>query len=664
MSILSDLSADIRREPLSWLMRALGVIPILAIPTAWVPRVVWRLDMRADVLLLLIALGYAALVIALRVGELRGRRASIGRTLLIGACTFAPLLVVALNVRSLYFDQRSVLIASALALVIAWLGASWQKMRAARALVIAVAVFAAVFAAVAVQVVIQTGAFKKQDRRVLEAMEVNTSLYTLRVNAYREWVPHQITQQGGIATFGDRYLLATGDGEFYTFAEREGSAPLVGSLDVRKLKRASPINRDAWLKEMKGVGVTVEWFRLADVMTQETPTSVRVFVSHHWWHQGEHCFTMRVSMWEGTREDFVADAAPGAWRVLYDILPCISVVMPGKAPRFGGIENGGRLAQFDDQHVLLSVGDHAMDGWGDTRKVAQDPNSGYGKTILIDIATGTGAPFTLGHRNPQGLLVTREHRIWATEHGPEGGDELNELKSGGNYGWPLATFGVQYDTHAWPLAETPGGHDRYTNPMYSWIPSIGASNLIEVDSPLFPYWHGDLLIGSLRDRELWRLRLRDNRVVLVEHFKIGERIRDIVQGHRGEIVLWTDDESLMFIEPASDGLSATALYTVCTVCHVATEGKPGSIAPTLVGIVGRTTASVEGFAYSQAMRRAGGRWTRERLDAFLKDPGSVVPGTTMQFGGVPHDNSRRALIEFLSSATEVQLEKAPEPGEL
>lgn len=659
MSILSDLSADIRREPLFWLMRTLGVIPVLAIPAARAPRVAWHLDIRADALLLLIALGYAALVIALRVGELRGRRASLGRTLPIGACTLAPLLVVALNVRSPDFDQRSVLTALALALAIAWLGASWQRMRAARALVIA----AAVFAAVAVQVVIQTGAFKKRDLRALEAMEVNTSLYTLRVNAYREWIPHQITQQGGIATFGDRYLLATGDGDFYTFKEREGSAPPVGSLDVRKLKRASPINREAWLEAMKGVGITVEWFRLADVMTQETPTSVRVFVSHHWWHQAEHCFTMRVSMWEGTREDFVADAAPGAWRVLYDIPPCMSVVVPDKTPRFGGIENGGRLAQFDDQHVLLSVGDHAMDGWGDERRAAQDPNSGYGKTILIDIAAGTGAPFTLGHRNPQGLLVTPEHRIWATEHGPEGGDELNELKAGGNYGWPLATFGVQYDTHAWPLAQTPGGHDGYTNPTYSWIPSIGVSNLIEVDSPLFPYWHGDLLVASLRDRELWRLRLRDDRVVLVEHFKIGERIRDIVQGHRGEIVLWTDDESLMFIEPASDALSASSLYMVCAQCHVATERKPG-VAPTLVGIVGRTTASVEGFAYSQAMRRAGGRWTRERLDAFLKDPGSVVPGTTMQFGGVPHDNSRRALIEFLSSASEVQLKQAPEPGEL
>jgi cytochrome c len=66
--------------------------------------------------------------------------------------------------------------------------------------------------------------------------------------------------------------------------------------------------------------------------------------------------------------------------------------------------------------------------------------------------------------------------------------------------------------------------------------------------------------------------------------------------------------------------------------------------------------------YSQAMRRAGGRWTRERLDAFLKDPGRVVPGTTMPFGGVPDDNSRRALIEFLSSASEEQLQRPPEPG--
>src|ERR1041384_2000864 len=136
MSMLSDLNADICREPQSWLMRALGAFPVLAIPAAWAPHVMWHLDARADVLLALVALGYAALVIALRVGELRGCRATFGRTVLIGACTFAPLLVVALNVRSLDFDQRSVLIAIALALVIAWLGASWQRRGAARALII------------------------------------------------------------------------------------------------------------------------------------------------------------------------------------------------------------------------------------------------------------------------------------------------------------------------------------------------------------------------------------------------------------------------------------------------------------------------------------------------------------------------------------------------
>ena len=658
MTTVSELIADVRRQPIAWLVRVLSGIPVLLIPVAWAPQAAWKLGMRAYILFLLIALGYAALVLALRLGEMRGRPPTILRTLMIGASCFAPLLIVALTIKSRYFDQRSILIALVLALVLGWLSATWHRRDwVPRAVII---VLTAV-AAVAMQFAIIAGAFAKPDQPSLQAMSVRTALYELRVNAYRNWVPHQKTQQGGIAAFADRYLLATGDGDLFLFRED----PSGKTLDTQKLKRRTPIDFEKFNVAMAGVGVPIEWFRVADVLTQKTPDGVRVFISHHWWDEADQCFVMRVSVFEGTQEDFVADAAPGAWRTLFDTKPCMKIMTPGRAPRFGGLENGGRLAQFDDQHVLLSVGDHAIDGWGDTTKIAQDPNASYGKTVLIDIGSGKNELFTMGHRNPQGLLVTASHHIWSTEHGPQGGDELNELHAGGNYGWPLATYGTQYGTRAWPLTETPGAHEHFVSPMYSWIPSIGVSNLVEIDSPLFEYWRGDLIVGSLLDRELWRLRMREGRVVMVEHFRIGERIRDLIVGQRGELVIWTDRESLMFATPqANNTESAPSLYTVCAQCHVPLEGQSDAIGPTLVGVVRRKVGSVEGFNYSDAMRRAGGTWTKQRLDAFLENPNSAVPGTIMQFGGIPDPTSRRQLIEFLSSATEDQLERAAAPGML
>ena len=106
--------------------------------------------------------------------------------------------------------------------------------------------------------------------------------------------------------------------------------------------------------------------------------------------------------------------------------------------------------------------------------------------------------------------------IWLTEHGPQGGDELNRIHRGGNYGWPLATYGVQYGTHTWPLAGTVAQTAALEEPFMSWYPSIGPSNLIEVTSPLFEDWRGDLLMTSLRDNSLWRVRVRSDRVVATE----------------------------------------------------------------------------------------------------------------------------------------------------
>jgi cytochrome c2 len=371
---------------------------------------------------------------------------------------------------------------------------------------------------------------------------------------------------------------------------------------------------------------------------------------------------MRVSTLDGRQDSFNARTRPGdlAWNTLFETSPCVALATKARPPKFDGLFNGGRLVLLNDHELLLSTGDHAMEGFGFDIAASQDPNGSYGKVILIDLLNGSSSIYSLGLRNPEGLHLAPDGTLWETEHGPRGGDELNRIVRGANYGWPLATYGVEYGTLGWPLSLVPGSHDGYEQPYYSWYPSIGPSNLIEVTSPLFRIWHGDLLVSSLAGQTLFRMRIRDNRVVHTEQIHIGERIRDILEGHRGEIVLWTDRESMIFLEPSADTASGEALYEACAACHVSVDGTTASVGPSLKGVYGRKVASLKGFEYSASLSGLGGEWTRDRLDAFLKDPAAFAPGTTMMFGGIADARSRTSLVDYMVAPTS-RLDVAPPP---
>ncbi|HRO60385.1 MAG TPA: PQQ-dependent sugar dehydrogenase [Burkholderiaceae bacterium] len=216
---------------------------------------------------------------------------------------------------------------------------------------------------------------------------------------------------------------------------------------------------------------------------------------------------------------------------------------------------GGRLGLAADGHLFLTIGDRFTP---QQRVRAQDLASHQGKTVRIrtDGAVPADNPFanqsgalpeiwSLGHRNPQGAFVDpRTGALWVAEHGPAGGDEVNLIEPGANYGWPLATFGCEYDTCE-PIGETslPG----MEAPLTWWGPgSIAPTNLIRYDGNQFPEWQGNLLVGALAGRAVWRLELtvdeRPPRVLAREPLfgDLGERIRDIRQGPDGSLYLLTD----------------------------------------------------------------------------------------------------------------------------
>ena len=474
---------------------------------------------------------------------------------------------------------------------------------------------------------------------------ISTALYGLEVSYQRGMIPKPSALGGGLVSIGDDFLVVTGEGDFYLFHWPEEP----GELTIRALPYKAPINRDVFVAE-HGVNWESYRFRVSDVLLRPRGEAVEIYVSHHYWKASEKCYVSRVSVRDDSLGEFLAGTSQRPWTTLYETSPCLPLWQGERGHPFGGQQEGGRMAWLDADNFLLTMGDHEYDGWNKTELFSQDPKVSYGKILAIDRSTGTSRVFSLGHRNPQGLYIDPEGSIWSTEHGPQGGDELNRIVLGANYGWPHVTYGTQYGSYVWPLSDQQGRHDGYTGSVYAWVPAIGISNLIGIEKDGFPAWKGDLLVASLVGESLYRVRIREGRVVFAEPIAIGKRIRDVIEGPDGRIVLWTDDASLVSLEPASESNNGELLYASrCASCHPALDGTTHGIGPNLWKIAGSTVASAEGYRYSEALTELGGRWTAERLDAYVADPIRLAPGTTMRTQGIREAEGRAALIEYLKT---------------
>lgn len=212
----------------------------------------------------------------------------------------------------------------------------------------------------------------------------------------------------------------------------------------------------------------------------------------------------------------------------------IFVAQPLKS---GSSHFGGKLSYLPGGAVIVSTGE----GF-EFREAAQDPISNLGK--IMKIAPGKLQNISLGHRNVQGLFFDwNTNVLWSHEHGPRGGDELNIIQSGGNYGWPMATKGLDYNgAKISPLTEM----DGVVEPAYVWTPSIAPSGLIIYNGSLFSEWNGDAIIGGLASRDIRRVDL-ENGVVVGEEILLSDinaRIREVDEGGDGSLlVLAVDGEN-------------------------------------------------------------------------------------------------------------------------
>jgi cytochrome c2 len=219
-----------------------------------------------------------------------------------------------------------------------------------------------------------------------------------------------------------------------------------------------------------------------------------------------------------------------------------------------------------------------------------------------------------------------------------------------NYGWPRVTYGTDYLTFTWPLNAQQGRHEGFQEPVYAFVPSIGISQIIELKQNLFAGWQHDFLVGALSTRDLYRLRVKDHRVVFAEPIPISHRVRDLYELPDGRILIWADTPALIDIRP-TDEMSGELLFgSMCQSCHWIHDGLSHRAGPDLFGIIDKDVASSPNFEYSSALKNFGGQWTAERLDQFLADPQATVPGTMMAFEGVRDPEQRKLLIEHLRHA--------------
>ena len=236
----------------------------------------------------------------------------------------------------------------------------------------------------------------------------------------------------------------------------------------------------------------------------------------------------------------------------------------------GGAHFGSRLLWLPDGTLLMSVGDGGnpniqLEG-GPIRVNAQRTDRYFGKVLRLT-ADGKPAPgnpglgalkgkwdpylWSMGHRNIQGLARdSATGTIWATEHGARGGDELNRLAAGANYGWPIVTYSIEYSGQ--PITEE-RSRPGFRDPVSVWIPSIAASGLAVYRGRALPSLDGALLAGGLMSKDVRVIRIgADGTPASERRIEIGARVRDVVQGPDGLVYVLTDEEAgrIIRLKPA------------------------------------------------------------------------------------------------------------------
>jgi len=424
------------------------------------------------------------------------------------------------------------------------------------------------------------------------------------------------------------------------------------------------------------------WFRVNGIFSEQINESDFIlYLSHNYYDDEKDCISHNVSTINLTIQDDNVIQKDG-WVTLFSAEPCFDPEPEGfvSAVPYSGHISGGAIQLYDEDHLIISVGDYNHHGLGQMPNYAQDPNNPYGKFLLLNKQTGEWSVYAMGTRNPSGLFNDNSGTVWSVENGPEGGDELNIITESQNYGWPEVSTGIWY-TPGYTFSDTvlTGRHSGYQTPVFSWLPSIAPSSIIRLEGNRFSLWQGDLLVGAMRGQAIHRLRLNsDNDVIYDERIEFGHRVRDIIELQKGYVAILTDDSYLIILDDGGlskeepDQFVADRILELekfdrliskesqinvnvspsmvfeqkCATCHLLS--KKSVIGPHLSGLLGREVGSATDYTYSEVLSRDQRVWDEDLLRTFLVDPQSEFSGNRMNKIELS-DSEVNKLIRFFKS---------------
>lgn len=468
----------------------------------------------------------------------------------------------------------------------------------------------------------------------------------------------RIGSGGALTSIGNALVVMTHEGRFFEVGGKEAIA-----LDI-----APPPNGYAAMLDFEAANPEYSfahfYFRYNDVDVLDDS----LIVSFTEWVADGACYrTTLASAPTGGAPATDISITSEDWTPFFSTEPCLEPNTVGRAIQ--GHMAGGRFRLTEEGLVLMASGDYAVDGTYAPMAIAQEPDAHYGKVLEIDIDTGGVRVVSQGHSNMQGIALGRDGSIWTVEHGRRGGDELNLIRDGLDYGWPQVSLGTRYNRLPLPNTLDYGRHPRFERPVHAWLPSVAISSLTRIEG-FHPAWDGDLMAGSLSAQTLFRIRLDGDDMLFAERIPVGHRIRYVHQ-HGDEIALWTDqrrvlrlrvgefDASYQFAVAKIEELGLrqrqavqveTALES-CSECH-GFGVTPGIAAPSLGEVFGRDIAGLSGFPYSEALMQVDGVWDRDRLIAYLEDTDGFAQGGSMPDPGIDDPVVIEAIVDIIVALRE------------
>lgn len=276
-------------------------------------------------------------------------------------------------------------------------------------------------------------------------------------------------------------------------------------------------------------------FAITDIsVLTQTAETAQLLISYPRFNSEGRCVTVVVYSY---RANFGAQPSLKRGKMWFQSNPCVAISAVQHA--------AGRMELIDAKSAYLTIGDLGYPEIGDKTK-----RGTLGTVMKISAKKVT--QISSGHRNTQGILLIGKD-LYTSEHGPRGGDELNLIQQGIDYGWPTVTYGERYSPGDYVSPTNPESHNGFRKPLTYWVPSVAPTELIQLPAAsAWGQWSSSIVMGTLREESLIFIQMNNKRVVgQMQTVNVYERIRDLDVTKDGSIIATTDSGKLLVINPQS-----------------------------------------------------------------------------------------------------------------